>query len=132
MVPKKKPAAPKRNTTLGRFLAQLREAKQLTLRQVEDVADVSNAYLSQLENDRVGKPSPHILHRLAEVYGAPYEVLMQKAGYISAEAPGDGDGSARSGRLALLVSAEPTEEEEDELLAFLKYLRTRKGRGGSS
>jgi transcriptional regulator with XRE-family HTH domain len=48
MVPKKKPAAPKRNTTLGRFLAQLREAKQLTLRQVEDVADVSNAYLSQL------------------------------------------------------------------------------------
>src|SRR5437870_9363387 len=72
--------------TLGSYLADLRVAKGLTLRDVEEATnrDVSNAYLSQLEHGRITKPSPNILHSLATVYGAAYETLMEKAGYIVA------------------------------------------------
>ena len=67
---------------LGTLLADLRMAKGLSLREVEEATDraVSNAYLSQLENGRIKKPSPNVLHALAEVYSVPYEALMEKAG----------------------------------------------------
>lgn len=64
--------------TLGKHLASLRNAAQLSLRQVEEATnkEVSNAYLSQLENDKINKPSPNILHALSHVYSTSYEDLM--------------------------------------------------------
>lgn len=49
--------------TLGKYLSSLRGMKKMTLREVEDATDkeVSNAYLSQLENDKITKPSPSIV-----------------------------------------------------------------------
>jgi transcriptional regulator with XRE-family HTH domain len=38
--------------------------------------------LSQLENGKIRKPSPNVLHGLANVYAVPYETLMEKAGYL--------------------------------------------------
>ncbi len=60
---------------LGGLLADLRTAKGLSLRQVEEATDraVSNAYLSQLEKGKIQKPSPNVLHSLAEVYAVPNE-----------------------------------------------------------
>ena len=42
----------------------------MKLRDVEKASDkeISNAYLSQLETGKIEKPSPHVLHALAEVY----------------------------------------------------------------
>ena len=56
----------------------------MTLRQVEEATnrEVSNAYLSQLENGKIKKPSPNILHALSTVYEISYDGLMEKAGYI--------------------------------------------------
>src|SRR2546425_8968864 len=56
-----------RPSELGALLADLRTAKGLSLRQVEEATDraVSNAYLSQLENGKIQKPSPNVLHSLA-------------------------------------------------------------------
>jgi len=56
----------------------LRTAKGFTLRQVEEATDNANAYLTQ--QGKVQKPSPNVLHSLAEVYAVPYESLMEKAG----------------------------------------------------
>jgi transcriptional regulator with XRE-family HTH domain len=73
-----------RPNELGGLLADLRTARGLSLREVEEAADnaVSNAYLSQLENGKIQKPSPNVLHSLAQVYAVPYEALMEKAGYL--------------------------------------------------
>lgn len=103
------------DTTLGEHLAALRRAAQLTLRQVEDATDkeVSNAYLSQLENNKITKPSPNILHALAAVYKASYEGLMERAGYLTA-------GKARPATFAI---AELTTEEEQALIAYLEFFR---------
>jgi len=108
---------------LGALLADLRTAKGLSLRQVEEAtgAAVSNAYLSQLENGRIKKPSPNVLHSLAKVYAVPYEALMEKAGYLLP--PEDGEG--RRKRLAAFAIDDLTAEEEEELLKYLAFLRSR-------
>jgi transcriptional regulator with XRE-family HTH domain len=109
---------------LGGLLADLRVAKGLSLRQVDDATDnaVSNAYLSQLEKGKIRKPSPHVLHSLAAVYAVPYESLMEKAGYLL---PSDGNKGVRRRRLAVFAIDDLTAEEEEELLKYLAFLRSR-------
>lgn len=67
---------------LGKFLRETRTSKNLTLRDVEAACGISNAYLSQLENGKISKPSPHFLKKLAELYDANFEEFMQLASYI--------------------------------------------------
>jgi len=108
---------------LGALLADLRRAKGFSLREVEAATGnaVSNAYLSQLENGKINKPSPKVLHSLAEVYAVPYETLMEKAGYLL---PSE-DGGAHRRRLAAFAIDDLTAEEEEELLKYLAFLRSR-------
>ncbi|MEK6701962.1 MAG: helix-turn-helix domain-containing protein [Planctomycetota bacterium] len=115
--------------TLGEYLANVRTSKQLSLREVEEAAGgiVSNAYLSQLEHGRINKPSPNILHSLAQVYGVPYETLMEKAGYIAASTS-DQTASRRHGRVATFAKDNLTNEEEEALLEYLAFLRSKKGK----
>jgi transcriptional regulator with XRE-family HTH domain len=121
---KTRPTFKGRSNELGALLADLRTAKGLSLREVEEATDnaVSNPYLSQLENGKIKKPSPNVLHRLAEVYVVPYEALMEKAGYLL---PSD-DGRGCRKRLAAFAIDDLTAEEEEELLKYLAFLRSRK------
>jgi transcriptional regulator with XRE-family HTH domain len=100
-------------------------AKGLSLRRVEEVTRnaVSNAYLSQLENGKIRKPSPNVLHSLAAVYAVPYETLMEKAGYL----PSSGAGSAGR-KLAAFAIDDVTAAEEEQLLKYLAFLRSRLAR----
>ena len=113
-----------RPNELGGLLSDLRVAKGLSLRQVEEATDqaVSNAYLSQLEKGRIQKPSPNVLHSLAAVYAVPYESLMEKAGYLLLP---DGNNGDRRRRLAAFAIDDLTAEEEEELLKYLAFLRSR-------
>ena len=114
--------------SLGEYLRNVRDSLRLTLRDVQEASEVSNAYLSQLENGKITKPSPHILHKLATVYNVSYETLMEKAGYINrSEESGEKRKKHRAGRLAAFAQEELTQEEEEELLRYLAFLRSRKG-----
>jgi transcriptional regulator with XRE-family HTH domain len=117
--------------TLGRYLASIREDRGLSQRDVEKATGkvVSNAYLSQIENDQIKKPSPNILHALAEVYAVGYENLMERAGFV---VPTRSRASAaqRHGRVATFADHNLTAEEEVELIKFLGYLRSRNKSGG--
>jgi HTH-type transcriptional regulator, competence development regulator len=108
---------------LGAMLADLRTAKGLSLREVEEATGkaVSNAYLSQLENGKIRKPSPNVLHSLAKVYVVPYEALMERAGYLLPSENGPGHRK----RLAAFAIDDLTAEEEEELLRYLAFLRSR-------
>jgi transcriptional regulator with XRE-family HTH domain len=113
-------------SALGGLLADLRVAKGLSLRQVEEATDraVSNAYLSQLEKGKIRKPSPNLLHSLAAVYGVPYETLMEKAGYLL---PSRSRTGAHRKHLAAFAIDDLSAEEEEELLKYLAFLRSRNG-----
>jgi len=114
----------KNETTLSDYLKALRTASGFTLRQVEEATEVSNAYLSQLENDKISKPSPDILHTLAGFYGVEYEVLMEKAGYLKKR---DSSGSGeKTGRLAASSLGKISSEEESQLLTYLGFIRSQK------
>ena len=112
--------------SLGRLLKDLREAKRLSLRDVERKKGISNAYLSQLENDLIEKPSPHILHKLAELYGVDYNYLMQKAGYFVSGPQLNGSQKQAARSFALSAMEDLSREEEESLVEYLAFLRTRK------
>jgi HTH-type transcriptional regulator, competence development regulator len=119
--------------SLGEFLGYIRGIKKLTLRDVEEATEkeVSNAYLSQLETGKISQPRPNILHSLAAVYGVPYEVLMEKAGYLSAASVASelrGAGSPRRARVSLFDRETLTQDEEERLLEYLAFLRWRRNR----
>ena len=111
-------------SVLSQVLADLRKAKGLSLREVQEATGgaVSNAYLSQLERQKIKKPSPNVLRSLAAVYGVPYETLMEKAGYLL---PDTDDLGGRRRRLAAFAIDDLTAEEEEELLKYLAFLRFR-------
>lgn len=114
--------------TLGKYLASIRNDRGLSLRSVEEKTDkqVSNAYLSQIENDKIQQPSPNILHALAELYEINFEILMEKAGYITATSARDQ--SDRHGRAATFAEHNLTPEEEIELMAYLEFMRRKRPR----
>lgn len=110
---------------LGDELRQLRLMKGKTLREVEKLTDVSNAYLSQLETGKTNKPSPHILHKLAELYGASYTRLMELAGYLQTST--ESDGARRDDKVssigAALMTSDLTADEEKQVKRFIEFLR---------
>jgi len=86
--------------------------------------EVSNAYLSQLENDKITKPSPNILHALASIYKTSYEDLMLRAGYF---ASGMTESGRRQAKVATFAIGDLTKDEEDALIEYLGFIRkTRK------
>lgn len=110
--------------TLGQYLASIRQDRGLTLRDVETKTDkeVSNAYLSQIENDKIKKPSPNVLHALAAVYKISYEQLMQMAGYVVSGRADD----QRHGRIPTFAEHNLSAEEEAKLIEYLQFIRSRK------
>ena len=115
--------------SIGNALRQAREVRELSAVDAARASGISPAYLSRLENDAVHKPSPHVLHRLSEALGLPYDELMRLSGY---RVPGE---AARSGNEAIgaALFANLTEDEREELLEYLAWYRTRRrSRGGVS
>lgn len=111
---------------LGRELRRIRRARGDTLRAVEEATGISNAYLSQLETGKITKPSPKFLYKLSAFYKVPYEDLMQYADYIAEDRAGDENKRRRLSAAALATMADLTPEEEEELMKYAEYLRSRR------
>lgn len=109
--------------TLGKYLASIRNDRKMTLRDVEEATEknVSNAYLSQIENNKIKKPSPNILHTLSELYSISFEGLMTMAGHVTSNIASSDE--TRHGRAATFAEHNLTSSEEKELIEYLKYIR---------
>ena len=68
-------------TKLGEFIRDQRRLAHLSLRQLADVAKVSNPYLSQIERG-LYKPSAEVLKGIAGALGISSEVLFAQAGLL--------------------------------------------------
>lgn len=60
---------------------KLRHKRGLTLRQVEEITGISNAYLSQLENGKIKKPSFDTVSVLCKLYSEPLPVAGVMQGW---------------------------------------------------
>lgn len=67
--------------SLGEYLREQRTNARLSLRQLADLAGVSNPYLSQIERG-IKKPSAEILQQLAKGLQISSETLYVKAGFL--------------------------------------------------
>jgi transcriptional regulator with XRE-family HTH domain len=114
--------------TLGQFLKNAREKQGLSLRAVEKVTGISNPYLSQLEGNKIKQPSPTLLHKLCELYEVPYSTVMELAGYPTTTTD---SAPSRQSRIATRLG-QITSEEEEALVEYLEFLRSRRKKGGRS
>lgn len=105
---------------LAEFLAKARSASGKSLRAVERETGISNAYLSQLETGKIKAPAPQNLHRLAEIYRVPYELLMELAGFPMPEASTSTSANANA-RIGPV-----TADEEEALIEYLQFIRSRR------
>lgn len=113
----------KHKKTLGRELKDARERKGMSLRDVEEVTEISNPYLSQLENDKIKKPSANILYKLSQLYSIDFNFLLGVAGVIDSKPHKDGPKSLAGFALS---SEDLTPEEENALAEYLKFIRSQK------
>lgn len=108
------------NKTLGKILKDARELKRLSLRELEIQSGISNAYLSQLENDKIKKPSANTLYRLSELFNMNFDDLMVSAGVVEKK----NGSTVNTGNFAFSsATANITVEEQDKLIEYLKFLR---------
>ena len=72
----------RRDETIGQMLKRLRG--DTSLRGVQRLSGISNAYLSQIEKG-IRQPGPNVLRRLASLYSVGVQELFRKAGYLERE-----------------------------------------------
>lgn len=96
--------------SLGDYLREQRVSSRLSLRQLADLAGVSNPYLSQIERG-LRRPSAEVLQQIAKALRISAEQLYVRAGILS---PDDGVGG--SVELAILGDPILTERQKQSLL----------------
>lgn len=112
--------------SLGTALKEARELISLTLRQVEEASGISNAYLSQLENDKIKKPSASVLYKLGSLYKIELNTLLSLAGIIekSTEA-GKSDSSEWEKRIAFYTE-ELSDDQKQKILEYIRFIKNLK------
>ena len=98
---------------LGEFIRLQREIAHLSLRQLGELADVSNAYLSQVERG-LYKPSGQVLKGIADALQISAEELYARAGLL------DDEGRVASVEEAIRLDERLTPEQKDALLAVYR------------
>ena len=71
----------------GQYLKQQRQKQRLSIRELSKRSGISSAYLSQIENAKVGIPSREVLEKLYYHLNVSYEDLSKQAGYYNEEEP---------------------------------------------
>ncbi|QBJ95773.1 XRE family transcriptional regulator [Rhodococcus sp. ABRD24] len=100
---------------IGGFIRSQREAAQVSLRQLAQLAGVSNPYLSQIERG-LRKPSADVLAQIAKGLRVSSEVLYMQAGFLEQRPHGPV-------RDALLADGAITERQKQVLLEIYESFR---------
>lgn len=95
---------------LGDYLREQRGQAQMSLRQLAELADVSNPYLSQIERG-LRRPSAEVLQQIAKALRISAESLYVRAGILDADETG-----ARMVEDAIALDPRLTERQKTALL----------------
>lgn len=105
--------------SLGALLRAQRMAAQLSLRELAARADVSNAYLSELERG-LHEPSLRVLRSVASALGTPLGSILASAGVLGNAEQGDGESRVRETEAAILRDPELSEPQRIALLSVYR------------
>lgn len=104
---------------LGRFIRHQRELARMSLRQLAELAEVSNPYLSQIERG-IHRPSADVLRALAGPLGVSPRTLYAKAGLL------EEDGTTSTGpdvEEAIRLDSQLSDAQKKALLQVYRVLK---------
>jgi len=100
----------------GEYVKAQRKLAKLSLRELAARAEISNAYLSQLERG-LHAPSVRVLKNLAEAFEVSAETILEQAGLLD----DDGGGEERPGtEQVIMQDSRLTEAQKEALLAVYR------------
>ena len=70
--------------TLGEYIRKLRNAKNIGVREMGRLLEVSGVHISSIEKDK-NTPSPELLRKMAVVLGVDVDRLLSKANQVDPE-----------------------------------------------
>lgn len=112
---------------LGAYIRAQRQLADMSLRQLGDMAKVSNAYLSQLERG-LHQPSLRILYSIAEALSIPSEDLLAHAGSSNGQGgrpEGGGAGAGTGTEDAILADPQLLDTDKQLLVQLYRTLRSK-------
>jgi len=104
---------------LGSFIREQRRLADLSLRQLAELADVSNAYLSQVERG-LYRPSARVLKGLADALHLSAETVYTQAGLLDKDAAPQ----RTSVEEAIALDESLSEQQKQALLGVYQSLRS--------
>ena len=99
----------------GQFIHTQRKLAKLSLRDLADRTEVSNAYLSQIERG-MHAPSVRVLKALADAFNISAETMLEQAGLV------DESGGERPPDTEAVIRSDPrlTDAQKEALLAVYR------------
>jgi transcriptional regulator with XRE-family HTH domain len=110
---------------VGEFIRAQRELANLSLRQLADIAQISNPYLSQIERG-LHKPSADVLKNLASALKISAETMYAQAGLLDPETA-RGDRAAPGVEEAIRLDARLSADQKETLARIYRGFVERPG-----
>lgn len=103
--------------SLGAYLKEQRASRHMSLRQLAELAGVSNPYLSQIERG-LRKPSAEVLQQLAKALRISSEQLYVQAGILDPD-----ENETRNVELSILADPGLTDIQKQSLVQMYRTFR---------
>ena len=104
---------------LGSAIRHQRQLAKMSLRQLSELAQVSNPYLSQIERG-LHEPSVRVVRSIAKALNVSAEELLERAGMLD---DAEQSSSIPATEAAIVADADLTPEQRDALLAVYRSYR---------
>ncbi len=113
----------RQRAALGSYIRSQRKLANLSLRQLADIAKVSNPYLSQIERG-LHAPSVRVLRSIAEGLDLSAETLLEQAGLLEDANNGAAATSATPAtERAIRIDPKLTEAQKEALISVYRSYR---------
>jgi len=106
---------------LGATIRRQRQLAQMSLRQLSELAQVSNPYLSQIERG-LHEPSVRVVRSIAKALNVSAEELLGDAGMLDDEA--EAESAVSTTEEAIRSDSSLTDEQKDSLVSVYRAYRT--------
>jgi transcriptional regulator with XRE-family HTH domain len=100
---------------LGSFIRTQRKLADLSLRELAEMTEVSNPYLSQLERG-LHQPSVRVLKSIADALNVSAETLLVQAGLLEGAGEGGGATAGSSVEAAIRIDPVLSDDQKEALI----------------
>ena len=109
----------RQRTALGAYIRSQRKLANLSLRQLANIAKVSNPYLSQIERG-LHAPSVRVLRSIAEALDLSAETLLEQAGLLEDAHNGSAHQTTPPTERAIRIDPRLTEAQKEALISVYR------------